>query len=164
VETGSFVGGYRLTHVALRRVPKFECDKAPLPIPTRRWTTSCSSPGSSCFPYGCTSTCSWIMPDIQRGFSILYRSGEEYIAPVLCCKACAVHLPHLLCRQSPRSASPPRGYWTVWTGSMRPSTQLEGRSVLRSSPSGRTTLERKEGDVILLLPALPHEGVELLQE
>ncbi len=22
-------------------------------------------------------TCTWIMPDIQRGFSILYKSGEE---------------------------------------------------------------------------------------
>ena len=28
-------------------------------------------------------TCTWIMPDIQRGFSILYKNGEEQIAPVL---------------------------------------------------------------------------------
>jgi len=27
--------------------------------------------------------CTWIMPDIQRGVSILYRSGEEWIAPLL---------------------------------------------------------------------------------
>jgi hypothetical protein len=31
--------------------------------------------------YGCTCTCTWIMPDIQRGFStgfsILYRNSEE---------------------------------------------------------------------------------------
>jgi hypothetical protein len=36
--------------------------------------------------------------------------------------------------------------------------------VLRSSASGRGTSKRKEGYVILLLPALPYEGVELLQE
>ena len=31
-----------------------------------------------------------------------------------------------------------------------------------SSASGRGTLQRKEGDVVLLLPALPCEGVELV--
>src|SRR5215217_333557 len=33
-----------------------------------------------------------------------------------------------------------------------------------SSASGCRTLQRKEGDVVLLLPALSNEGVELLQE
>jgi hypothetical protein len=28
-------------------------------------------------------TCTWKMPDIQRGFSILYINSEEHIAPVL---------------------------------------------------------------------------------
>ena len=36
--------------------------------------------------------------------------------------------------------------------------------VLRSSGSYRGALQRKEGDVVLLLPALPHEGVELLHQ
>jgi hypothetical protein len=36
--------------------------------------------------------------------------------------------------------------------------------VLGSSASGRGTSERKESDVVLLLPALPNEGVELLHQ
>ena len=36
--------------------------------------------------------------------------------------------------------------------------------VLRSSASARGTLEHKEGDVILMLPALPYEGMKLFQE
>ena len=32
------------------------------------------------------------------------------------------------------------------------------------SPSCREALQGKEGDVVLLFPALPYEGVELLQE
>jgi hypothetical protein len=38
-----------------------------------------------------------------------------------------------------------------------------GWSFLRSLASGWGTLQGKEGDVVLLLPALPDEGVELLQ-
>jgi hypothetical protein len=36
--------------------------------------------------------------------------------------------------------------------------------VLGSSGSDWGPLQRKEGDVVLLLPALPGEGVELLKE
>jgi hypothetical protein len=37
--------------------------------------------------------------------------------------------------------------------------ELRQDGVLRSSASERGTLQGKEGDVVLLLPALPHEGV-----
>src|SRR5829696_1487969 len=43
-------------------------------------------------------------------------------------------------------------------------TELRHNGVLGSSGSYRGALQRKEGDVILLLPALPHEGVKLFQE
>src|ERR671920_658294 len=33
-----------------------------------------------------------------------------------------------------------------------------------NSPSSSSTSKRKEGDIVLLLPVLPHKGVELLQE
>ncbi len=48
----------------------------------------------------------------------------------------------------------------------RPSFDLSEcvRGILRSSVSGGGTLQREEGDVILLLPALLYEGVELFQE
>src|SRR5918999_834496 len=42
--------------------------------------------------------------------------------------------------------------------------RVRGRGILRSSVSGGGTLQREEGDVILLLPALLYEGVELFQE
>src|SRR5215207_5592705 len=41
--------------------------------------------------------------------------------------------------------------------------ELRVDGCLRSSASGRGTSKRKEGDVILLFPALPYEGVEFLQ-
>src|SRR5215213_8350814 len=43
-------------------------------------------------------------------------------------------------------------------------TELRHNGVIGSSGSYRGALQRKEGDVILLLPALPHEGVKLFQE
>src|ERR687898_2392524 len=42
-------------------------------------------------------------------------------------------------------------------------SQLRIDGVLRSSAQGRGTPQRKEGDVILLFPTLPNEGVEFLQ-
>ena len=46
-----------------------------------------------------------------EGIYILYRSGEEEIAPVLCCRVCAVLLPRLLSADGTlRSASPPRRF------------------------------------------------------
>src|SRR5215204_6249816 len=41
--------------------------------------------------------------------------------------------------------------------------ELRVDGTLRSSASGRGTSKRKEGDVVLLFPALPYEGVEFLQ-
>jgi hypothetical protein len=37
-------------------------------------------------------------------------------------------------------------------------------SPIGAASQGCGTLERKEGDVVLLLPALPYEGVEFLHE
>src|SRR5215213_9401333 len=42
--------------------------------------------------------------------------------------------------------------------------ELRHNGVLRSSGSYRGALQRKEGDVVLLLPSLSNEGVELLHE
>src|SRR5215204_145565 len=42
--------------------------------------------------------------------------------------------------------------------------ELRHNGVLRSSASGGGTLQGKEGDVVLLLPALPYKGVEFLME
>jgi hypothetical protein len=42
--------------------------------------------------------------------------------------------------------------------------ELRNDGVLGSSGLYRGTLQGKEGDVVLLLPALPNEGVKLLQE
>src|SRR5215203_369360 len=52
-------------------------------------------------------------------------------------------------------------------------TGVRGRGILRTSPlrssrkfslEGCGTLQRKEGDIVFLLPPFPNEGVELLHE
>src|SRR5215213_2751608 len=53
-----------------------------------------------------------------------------------------------------------------WKSNFRECPECERRQpgVLRSSSWGGGTLERKEGDIVLLLPAFSNEGVELPQE
>src|SRR5829696_1671784 len=57
------------------------------------------------------------------------------------------------------ASTPIRSFHTVSEGEF---CELRHNGVLRSSASGRGTSKREEGYVVLLYPALPHEGVEFL--
>src|SRR5215204_867927 len=66
-----------------------------------------------------------------------------------------------MCWPSGRSRRHSAPFRTVSEGAF---SEVRRHGVLRSSARGCGTPQRKEGDVVLLLPALSNEGVELLQE
>ena len=73
--------------------------------------------------------------------------GDEFFAEA--------HINHLFLAQ--------RGpYSPKWVEDKFYEVGLPLYGVLGSSAKGCGTLQRKEGDVVLLLPPLPYEGVELL--
>ena len=43
-------------------------------------------------------------------------------------------------------------------------SEVRFKGILRTSAACSRTPEREEGDVVLLLPAIPYEGVQFLQE
>src|SRR5918992_1641624 len=73
--------------------------------------------------------------------------------------------PNIATPQTPTWADFPAREEDIFTSTMSVFIQVRGKyGILGSSASCRGALQRQQCDIVLLLPALPYEGVQFLQE